>query len=286
MEAKTEHVRELRIRPGSGWFTFDFGELLEARDVLLLLVRRDFVLKYKQTILGPLWLVIQPLLTTLVFTIIFNRVAQISTDGLPPALFYLAGLTIWSYFAQNLNLTANVFTSFSYLFEKVYFPRLIAPLAVTFSNALGFLIQFCTFLFFIIFYKIQGAGFTPNIPEAILFVPLLLLQVAALSLGFGMIFSALTAKYRDLVHLVAFLLQIWMYASPVIYPASRFGERFRWLILINPVSPILENFRGLMLGISSVTMFETAVSVALTLLSLLIGLVLFRRTERTFVDSV
>jgi lipopolysaccharide transport system permease protein len=251
-----------------------------------LLVREEFVVKHKQTILGPLWYILQPLLTTVVFTVIFNRVARLPTDGLPPMLFYLGGLTIWSYFSQNLTHTSSIFARYASLFEKVYFPRLIMPIAAICSNVFALLVQIASFVGLIIFFRLQGADFNPKSAEALVLAPVLILQTAVLSLGVGLIFSALTAKYRDLTHLTGFILQIWMYASPVIYPASNLPDKFRWLILANPVAPIVENFRAVFLGVSAVNAFETNCSVLLTILILLVGLFLFKRTERTFIDSV
>jgi lipopolysaccharide transport system permease protein len=285
MEA-IEDKYEVRIRANAKWLDFPAREIFEFRDVLFLLVQRDFLLKYKQTVLGPLWFVLQPFLTTLVFTVIFNRVAQLPTDGLPPILFYLSGLTIWSYLSTNVNGTSNIFGGYAYLFEKVYFPRLIAPLASTCSNAMAMMVQFVSLIGFIVFFKLTGGNFAPRYGEAIFIVPLLMLQTALLSLGLGLFFSACTAKYRDLTHLIAFLLQIWMYVTPIVYPASRISREYHWIILINPAAPIIENFRGVMLGVSTITRQETLISMAITGVILIAGLLVFRRTERTFVDSI
>jgi lipopolysaccharide transport system permease protein len=286
MHSETHAHYEVRIRPSQSWLNLDIRGLIEFRDLLFLLVRRDFVIKYKQTILGPFWFFLQPLLTTVVFTVIFNRVGRLPTDGLPPMLFYLGGLTIWSYFSQNLNATSNTLGNNAYLFEKVYFPRLIIPLATTCSNLFAFAIQLASMIGFMIFFKFQGASFDPKVGEALLVVPLLILQTGVLSLGIGLCCSALTAKYRDLVHLIAFILQAWLYATPIIYPASNIPIQYRWLILANPVAPIVENFRNVLLGTSSITLLETGSSAVISLLVLAAGLLLFRRAERTFVDSV
>jgi lipopolysaccharide transport system permease protein len=286
MQATGESAYEVQIKPNANWLDFPVRELFEFRDVLLLLVQRDFLLKYKQTILGPLWFLLQPLLTTLVFTVIFNRVAQLPTDGLPPILFYLSGLTIWSYLSLNVTSTSNIFGNYAYLFEKVYFPRLIAPLASTFSNAIAMLVQFISLVGFVFFFKLTGAKFFPKYGEAIYIIPLLMLQTAFLSLGVGLLCSACTAKYRDLTHLIAFLLQIWMYVTPIVYPASRISQQYHWIILANPAAPIIENFRGVVLGVSTITARENIISIAITGLLLIAGLLIFRRTERTFVDSI
>jgi lipopolysaccharide transport system permease protein len=277
---------EIRIHPGQKWLTIDVHTLLEFRDLFFILVKKDFVVKYKQTILGPLWFFIQPLLTTVVFTIIFNRVGGLSTDGLPPMLFYLGGLTIWAYFSQNISGTANTFGLNYHIFEKVYFPRLIVPMATVVSNLLALSVQLTSLIGFVIFFKFTGAKFYPNLLGIFVFVPLLIAQTAALSLGFGLVFSSLTAKYRDLAQIITFLLQLWMYATPIVYPASRLPERYRWLIYANPVAPIIESFRGCFLGITSVTVPEIATSVAITICLLLGGMMIFQRTERNFVDTV
>jgi lipopolysaccharide transport system permease protein len=286
MHSDAHALYEVRIRPSQNWLNVDIRGIIEFRDLLFLLVRRDFVIKYKQTILGPLWFILQPILTTVVFTVIFNHIGRLPTDGLPPMLFYLGGLTIWSYFSQNLNANSNTLGNNAYLFEKVYFPRLIVPLAATCSNLFAFAIQLASMIGFMIFFKFQGATFQPKLVEALLVIPLLVFQTGVLSLGLGLSCSALTAKYRDLAQLIAFILQVWMYATPIIYPASKLPEQYRWIILANPVAPIVENFRNVLLGTSSITTLETGVSVAISLVILLVGLLLFRRTERTFVDSV
>jgi homopolymeric O-antigen transport system permease protein len=287
MEHASDTLYEVHIHPGRKWLALpDIQTLIQYRDLFFILVTKDFVVKYKQTILGPLWFFIQPLLTTVVFTFIFHRVGGLSTDGLPPMLFYLGGLTIWAYFSQNITATSNTFGAYSYIFEKVYFPRLIVPMATVVSNLLALSVQLASLIGFVIFFKCTGAKFQPNLPGIFLAVPLLIIQTAALSLGFGLVFSSFTAKYRDLAHMVPFILQLWMYASPIVYPASRLPDSYRWLIYANPVAPIVESFRGCFLGTTSVTMPEIVTSISLSILSLLGGLMLFQRTERNFVDTV
>jgi lipopolysaccharide transport system permease protein len=243
----THQEYEVVIRPRQGWFRLDFRGLHEFRDLFLLLVRRDFVVKYKQTILGPLWFLIQPLLTTLIFTIIFGGVAKIPTDGIPPLLFYLTGLTIWSYFSQCFNSAALTFINNTPLFSKVYFPRPIVPVSTTTSSLVALGVQFlCLFSFYLYFY-LAGANIHLSL-LTVLAVPLLIIQCGILALGFGLSFSAFTAKYLDLVHRLAFGLQIWMYASPIVYPASRLHGWFRWLFWLPPPAPITENFRAAILG--------------------------------------
>jgi lipopolysaccharide transport system permease protein len=286
MDTVSDTSYEVHIHPGQKWLKLDLHTLLEYRDLFFILVTKDFVVKYKQTILGPLWFFIQPLLTTVVFTFIFNRVGGLSTDGLPPMLFYLGGLTLWAYFSQNITGTSNTFGLHFHIFEKVYFPRLIVPMATVVSNLLALSVQLTSLIGFVIFFKCTGAKFQPNVLGIFLAVPFLILQTAALSLGFGLVFSSMTAKYRDLAQLVTFMLQLWMYASPIVYPASRLPDRFRWLIYVNPVAPIVESFRGCFLGITSVTIPEIVTSVILTILLLLGGMMIFQRTERNFVDTV
>jgi lipopolysaccharide transport system permease protein len=273
------------IKPISGWFDLHLADLWQYRDLIMLFVRRDFVALYKQTILGPLWYVIQPLLTTLVFTVIFSRVARIPTDGLPPTLFYLAGLTPWNYFAGCLNKTSNTFISNANIFGKVYFPRLAAPLSVVISGLIGFGIQLALFLSVMLYYAVTGTHLNVN-PLILLILPLLSFQVAALGLGFGIIVSSLTTKYRDLTFLVTFGVQLWMYATPVVYPASRIPEKWLWLISLNPMTSVVELFRYSFLGSGTIHLWQVALSLATTLLVLFVGIILFSRVEKSFMDTV
>ena len=249
------------------------------------MVWRDFVAKYKQTILGPLWFIIQPLMTSVVFTIIFGKVANIPTDGLPPLLFYMCGQLGWNYFAQNFNSNSATLVNNAGLFSKVYFPRLVVPLANLISNLLTFFIQAATFLAFYVYFKAAHQGhFAMN--WHVVFLPLFVLQSAALSLGLGLFMSALTSKYRDLVHLSGFLIQLWMYATPVIIPLSKFPEKWRWLVALNPMTSIVESFRYMLLGVGTVEPLYMVFSVAFTLVILVIGVLLFGKVEKTFVDTV
>jgi lipopolysaccharide transport system permease protein len=286
MESTTENLYEIRIHSDKKWSWIDFRSIFEFRDLVYLLVRRDFVVRYAQTILGPIWFFLQPLFTTIVFTIIFNRVSRLPTDGLPPMLFYLTGITIWTFFSQNIIATSDTFVLYASIFEKVYFPRIITPLAATCSNLFTLGVQLLSLIGFIIFFRLQGANFTPRVAEAFILVPLLILQAAVLSLGVGLFLSSLTARYRDVCHLITFMMQTWLYATPIVYPASKIPDSYRWLMIANPAAPILENFRGVFLGASSVTFFETTVSVALTIIILLVGQFSFQRTAQNFVDSV
>jgi lipopolysaccharide transport system permease protein len=278
---------ELVIRPTRGWFNLNLIDVWRYRDLLFLLVHRDFVSRYKQTILGPAWFILQPLLTTVVFTVIFSKVAKIPTDGLPPTLFYLAGLLGWNYFAQTFQSTSGTLTSNANLFDKVYFPRLIVPLSAVISNLLAFALQLGTFLCFWSYYRFfTTAGGSFGFSVAILYLPLIVLQIAALSLGVGLWLSALTAKYRDFTFLSGFIVQIWMYATPVIYPLSQIPKSWRWLAVLNPMSMPVETIKYMLLGRGVVIPFYLALSVAVTLLLLLFGVLVFNKVEKTFVDTV
>ena len=250
----------------------------------MLFVRRDFVSVYKQTILGPLWYLIQPLLTTITFTIIFGNFAQLPTDGLPQFLFYMSGTVIWTYFASCLTKTSETFTSNAGLFGKVYFPRLAVPVSVLFSNLIAFAIQFAFFLVFMAYFALTGADIQPN--AWILLMPMLILMMAGLGLGFGIIISSLTTKYRDLRFLVTFGVSLLMYATPVIYPVSSVPEQFQWIIRANPMTSIVEAFRYGFLGAGSVALGQLAYSFGFMLVAVCLGAVIFNRVEQTFMDTV
>jgi len=272
------------IRPACGWFDIHLSELWRYRDLIMLFVRRDFVSLYKQTILGPLWFLIQPLITTVVFTIIFGRIAKIPTDGLPRMLFYLSGVVVWNYFAGCLNKTCDTFVGNAHIFGKVYFPRLTVPVSVVISNLVTFGIQFALFFCFFLYFYFNGADISPR--PLIIIAPLLILQMAALGLGLGIIVSSLTTKYRDLTQLVGFGVQLWMYATPIVYPASQIPDRWQWLIALNPMAPIIEFFRFSFLGVGTVNPLHMGLSALMTLLVLATGIVLFSRIEKSFVDTV
>lgn len=274
----------LIIRPQRGWFDLRLGELWRARELIMLFVWRDFVSVYKQTILGPLWYLIQPILTTVTFTIIFGRIAQISTDGLPQFLFYMSGTVIWVYFAECLNKTSQTFTSNSNLFGKVYFPRLTVPISILISNLITFTIQFSLFLIFVIFFLMIGSNIQPN--WWILLLPFLIFVIAGLGLGFGIIISALTTRYRDLRYLVTFGVQLAMYATPVIYPVSSIPETFRGLIFFNPMTSIVEAFRYAFLGAGTLSIPQLLYSFIFMLVVLLLGVLLFNKIEANFMDTV
>lgn len=285
MELKSSNEEwSLILRPQRSWLDLRLGELWQYRDLILLFVWRDFVAYYKQTILGPLWYLIQPILTTLVFTVIFGNIAQLSTDGLPPFLFYLAGNTVWGYFAACVQNTANTFTGNASIFGKVYFPRLTIPISVVLSNMISFAIRFVVFLVFFGYYLIIGADIHPN--WWILSLPLLVVLMAGIGLGVGIIVSSLTTKYRDLQQLVGFGVQLVMYATPVIYPISSIQENWQWLLLINPMTPVIELFRYSFLGVSSLDPAYILYSLAFTAVILVVGVLVFNHVESTFMDTV
>ena len=272
------------IKPKTGWFDINLKELFQYKDLITMFVKRDFKTLYKQTILGPLWIIINPLLTTVMYTIVFGNIANISTDGMPQIVFYMLGTTVWTYFSTSLTKTATTFTGNAAIFGKVYFPRLVTPIATVVSGVINFAVQFVMFLCFAIYYYIVGAPIHPNI--YILLTPLLLVELAALALGFGIIISSLTTKYRDLAVLVTFGVQLWMYATPVVYPASQLGGKLKTLMMLNPVSPIVEAFRYAFLGSGEMPWIFLGISVVSTFVIMFIGIILFSRVEKTFMDTV
>jgi len=278
---------EIVIRPTRGWLRLNLAETWQYRDLLFLLVHRDFVAKYKQTILGPAWFVLQPLLTTVVFSIIFGGIAKIPTDGLPPMLFYLAGLLGWNYFAQTFQSSSSTLVANAGLFGKVYFPRLVVPLSAVISNLFAFALQLAMLLAFWIYFKLfTSAGGLFGFSAGIVWLPLVLLQIAALSLGVGLWLSALTAKYRDFTFLSGFIIQLWMYATPVIYPLSQIPEKWRWIAVLNPMTMPVEAIRIMFLGQGTVVEAHLLLSLSMTVLLLLSGILVFNKVEKTFVDTV
>ena len=275
---------DLVIEPQSSLFELHLADVWRYRDLLWLLVKRDFVSFYKQTILGPLWFFIQPLFTTIIFTFIFGNLAGLSTDGLPQPLFYMAGITAWNYFADCLTKTSTVFRDNANIFGKVYFPRLIMPLSIVVSNLVRFGVQMILFFVMVGYYAFTGADFHMNI--FILLFPVLVLMMALLGLGLGLIITALTTKYRDLAFLISFGVQLMMYATTVIYPLSAAPAKYKWLIELNPMTGIIEAFRYGFLGEGVMTMSTLGYSVIVTIVSLVLGVVIFNKTEKTFVDTV
>ncbi len=275
---------DITISSGRGYIDFNFRELWRYRDLLMMFVKKDIITVYKQTILGPVWFVLQPILTTVIFVFVFGNIAKIGTDGVPPILFYLGSITIWNYFSETLNITSKTFTDNASIFGKVYFPRLILPLSKVVSGLMKFLIQFCLFLIVWLFYLSTNNGnITPNI--YLLLTPFLLLIMAGLSLGFGLFITSLTTKYRDLAFLVAFGVQLLMYATPVIYPLSSVHNH-RLLLLLNPLTAIFETFKYGFLGSGTFSFIWLMYSFGFTSLLLLAGVVIFNKVEKRFIDTV
>lgn len=275
---------DLEIKPQNSAFDLHLGDVWRYRDLLGLLVRRDFVSFYKQTILGPIWFFVQPLVTTIMFTFVFGTLAKISTDGLPQPLFYMAGITAWAYFADCLTKTSTVFKDNADIFGKVYFPRLIMPLSIVLSNLVRFGVQFSLFIVVMIFYAVKGADF--HITWAILLFPLVVALMAAMGLGLGMIISAMTTKYRDLAFLITFGIQLLMYATPIIYPLNAAPAKWRWLIAANPMSQLIETFRYGFLGRGAFNWLSLGYSTVMTIAFLILGTIIFNKVEKSFVDTV
>ena len=273
------------IEPSSSLFDFKLKEVWNYRDLLRMFVRRDFVATYKQTILGPLWFFIQPIFTTITFTIVFGNFAGISSDGQPRMVFYMAGLTLWNYFSECFTKASTVFTTNANIFGKVYFPRLIMPLTIVVSNLIKFVIQYLLFLVFYGYYLLNGnTSIQPN--SIILLTPLLLFLMAGISLGAGMIFSAMTTKYKDLTFLLTFGIQLLMYATPVIYPLESIPDQYKTYVLLNPLSAVIETFRFGYLGTGSFSWSALGYSTIFMLVLLCVGIIIFNKVERTFMDTV
>ena len=265
-------------------FDLNLREVWQYRDLLLMLVKRDFITFYKQTILGPLWFIVQPLLTTGIYVILFGNIAKLSTDGMPQILFYLSGITIWNYFSESLTKTSTVFTANAGMFGKVYFPRLIMPLSIVASSLMKFAVQFSIFLMFLLYYAVFTDLVQPN--WWILITPILVLLMAMFALGVGMIFSSLTTKYKDLNFLLAFGVQLFMYITPVVYPVSALPEEYQFLIYFNPLSPIFECYRYAFLGSGTfdpITLIWSSIVISVILV---VGTVIFNRVEKSFMDTV
>ena len=277
---------DLVIGPKRGWLDLRLKDVWRYRDLVFHFVRRDFVTFYKQTILGPLWYIIQPLLTTIVFTIVFGKIARIPTDDVPPFIFYLSGTVAWGYFSNCLKETSDTFIANSKIFGKVYFPRLTVPLSVVIINLVKFGIQFLLFLGFLVYFIAGNAPVKPKPNLFILFLPVLLLQMAVLSLGAGILISSMTTKYRDIKFLIGFGLQLWMYATPVVYSVSVVPERFRFFYMLNPVASIVETFRYAFLGKGIVDGAYMLISWAVTIVLLFLGIIVFNRVDKTFMDTV
>lgn len=275
------------ITPKNKFFSLNLKEVWQYRDLLLLFVKRDVVTVYKQTILGPLWYLLQPLFTSITFTIIFNKVAGIETGAVPPFLFNLAGIMVWNYFTACLTDTSDTFKRNAAIFGKVYFPRLIMPLSTVISNLLKFGIQFLIFIAFYVFYYLQGAAISIN--ASILFFPLMITLMGILGLGLGMLISSLVTKYRDLSYLIGFGVQLLMYLSAVMYPMELIQDKmpdYAWLVQYNPLAYIIETTRFMLLGVGTVLVWGLVYTVGVTIGLFFIGLLVFNKTEKSFIDTV
>jgi lipopolysaccharide transport system permease protein len=273
------------IEPKRSLLDLKLKEIWRYKDLVMMFVRRDFVSQYKQTILGPIWLFIQPIFTTFIFLFVFNRIAKISTDGINPTLFYLSGITIWTYFADCLNKTSTTFISNANIFGKVYFPRLVTPISIIISNLLKLGIQMLLLtIVFVIFFILGYQKFTINI--TILLVPVYIIIMAILGFGLGIIFSSLTTKYRDLSYLLVFGIQLFMYATPVIYPLNSTSEKLRNYLLFNPITSIVENFRYSLFSQGEFLVGGMVYSFIVSIIVLIIGVVLFNQVEKSFMDTV
>ena len=275
----------LVIKPRNSLFDLNLKEVWRYRDLLWLFVRRDFVAQYKQTILGPLWNLVQPILTTMMFLLVFGKIANIPTDGIPPVLFYMSGITIWNYFSVCLTNTSNTFVTNAAIFGKVYFPRLVIPLSIVASNLVKFGIQFGLLIAAMIYYNFNG--YPLNLGwHVLLMVPTIFLM-AGIGLGLGIIISSLTTKYRDFTVLMAFAIQLWMYATPIAYPLSFLNHtKYRAIIKLNPLTSIVELFRYSIFGKATVTAGDICYSAGFVLVCIILGTVIFTRVEKTFMDTV
>ena len=275
---------DIIIKPQTSIFEIDLKEIWRYRDLLMMFVIRDIVTFYKQTILGPLWFFIQPLFTTLMFIVVFSGLAGISTNGLPQGLFYMAGILCWNYFSDCLIRTSTTFKENQQIFGKVYFPRIVVPLSIIIANLVRFGIQFILFIAIYLYYLLQGVSVHPN--SGVLFFPVLILIMAGLALGFGMIITAMTTKYKDLVFLVQFGVQLWMYATPVIYPLSATPEKYRWLIVANPMTAVVETFKYGFLNQQSFEISHLLYSFVFMILILSVGTLVFNKVEKGFMDTI
>ena len=282
-EQKTDSW-DIVIKPESSLFDIDLLEIWRYRDLLMMFVKRDIVTFYKQTILGPLWFFIQPLFTTLMFMVVFGRLAGISTNGLPQGLFYMAGILCWNYFSDCLNRTSTTFKENQQIFGKVYFPRVVVPFSIIISNLVRFGIQFVLFLAFYVYYLAVGVSIHPTV--GLLLFPFLIIIMAGLALGFGMIITALTTKYKDLTFLVQFGVQLWMYATPIIYPLSASPEKYRWLIVANPMTAVVETFKYGFLNQQPFEPYHLLYSAGFMTVILITGILVFNKVEKGFMDTI
>ena len=272
------------IKSNYSFFDFNINEIYKFKDLIFLLIKRDFVTLYKQTLLGPIWFVVQPLINTLIFTIIFGKLAKISTDEIPDVLFYMSGTVLWGYFSLCLMNTSNIFVKFSELFSKVYFPRIVIPISIVVTSFFQFFLQFSIFLAFYFYYKFNGSNI--SIDYKILFFPLIIFQIILLSIGVGTLISSLTSKYRDFTFILTFSIQLWMFATPVVYPLSVVPDKYKILMNFNPMTSIIESFREIFFGSSSINFSYIMISLSITIFLFLFGILMFNKTQRKFIDTV
>jgi lipopolysaccharide transport system permease protein len=281
---KNENDWDLIIQPRRSWLDIDLPTLWAYRNLIGLFVKRDFVTFYKQTILGPIWYLIQPLFNAIVFTVIFGKIAKISTDGVPPFIFYMSGNIIWGYFSHCINGTSTTFTSNVQVFGKIYFPRLTVPISTVITGLFQFLIQFILFLCFYMYFLYKGSDMVPNI--WVITLPLLLINIALLGLGIGLLVSSLTTRYRDLSFATGLFIQLWMYLTPIVYPLSEVPADYRLLYSINPMVAVVECFRYTFLGVSALEWVHVAVGLGVTFVAVIGGVLMFNKNEQTFMDTI
>ena len=274
------------IVPERRWFDFNISEVIQYKDLLWIFVKRDITSVYKQTILGPLWFIIQPLFSTIIFNIIFNKIARIPTDNIPPYLFYMSGIIAWNYFSSCLLNTSKTFSANSSIFGKVYFPRIIVPLATVISGLMRFSVQMILFIGFCFYYISVGNNHIAPSIKTILIIPILIIQMALLGQGIGMIVSSFTVKYRDLNYIVSFGTQLMMYLSPIIYPLSSVPEKYKIVIMMNPMTSIIEGFRQALVGKGSLDFYTFIYSFLFTTFIFFIGLLIFNKFEKNFIDTI
>jgi len=272
------------IKPKNKLFEVDFKEIWDYRDLFSMFVKRDIITQYKQTVLGPLWFLIQPILTVIIYMVVFGGFAKLSTDGLPQPLFYMAGVITWNYFSDCLNKTSSTFTTNQAIFGKVYFPRLIVPLSTVASGLIRLGIQVLLFAAIYTYYLVVGVSIAPNMYA--LLIPVLILMLAGLSLGFGIIISSMTTKYRDLTILFTFVVQLWGYATPVMYPMSMVPPEYQWIVALNPVTAIVETFKYGTMGVGTFSWGQLGYSFGFMIVLLGIGIVVFNKVQRSFMDTV
>ena len=285
MQKNINNKWDLIITSHRGWFEFYLREIWQYRDLLKIYIRRNIITQYKQTILGPLWIIIPPVLTTLVFTVIFGNIANISTDGLPKPLFYMAGIITWNYFSTALTSTSNSLAGNAGIFGKVYFPRIMIPLATIISSLVRYFIQLILFIGFMGYFLINNPKSIEIQFQLLWLLPVLIIIMGLQGLGFGLLFSALTAKYRDIRFLIGFGVRLLMYASPVIFPLSMVPEKYKWIILANPMSAVIESFRYIFLGVGQISSNAILYSTSFTGILLVLGFLIFNQTEKDFIDN-